>query len=61
MPTIQEKTMRLEEIKAKIEALRDAGVDLKSSEAVPLGLEFLHAFDEVAREFGYVIIKPIDN
>ena len=61
MPTIQEKTMRLEEIKAKIEALRDAGVDLKSKEAVPLGLEFLHAFDYVAREFGYVIIKPIDN
>ena len=35
-----------------------AGGDLKSKEAVPLGLELVSAFNEVAKEFGQEILKP---
>jgi hypothetical protein len=57
--TIQEKTARLETARKKVEAFVAAGGDLKSPEAVPLGLELLQAFDEVAKEFGPGILKPI--
>jgi len=34
--------------------------DLKSKEAVPSELEFFRAFDDLAREYGYDILKPKD-
>jgi hypothetical protein len=39
----------------------DSGPDLKPREAIPSDLEFFHAFDDLALEFGYKILKPEDN
>jgi hypothetical protein len=59
--TIETKTARLESVKKKVKQFVDSGGDLKSSEAVPLGVEFLQAYDALAREFGYQILKPIKD
>jgi len=57
MATIQEKTARLEAARKKVEALVEAGVDLKSADAVPLGIEFMDACADLAEDFGYEIIE----
>ena len=57
MATIQEKTARLEAARKKVEALVAAGVDLKSADAVPLGIEFMDACADLAEDFGYEIIE----
>ena len=59
MATLEEKLARFKAAQAEIEALVTAGVDLKSKAAVPAGLEFLNAADEVAQELGYKILKPL--
>jgi hypothetical protein len=59
MATFQEKLARFEIAKANVEALVSAGVDLKSEAAVPAGLEFVYAFDDLAQEFGHRILKPL--
>jgi hypothetical protein len=59
--TIEEKTARLESAKEKIKHFVDSGGDLKSPEAVPLGLEFIQAYDDLAKEFGYEVLKPIER
>ena len=56
--TIEEKTARLESAKEKIKHFVDGGGNLKSPEAAPLGLEFIQAYDDLAKEFGYEILKP---
>jgi hypothetical protein len=61
MPTLQEKSAHLEEVKKRVEAYAASGGDLKSKDAVPLGIEFVTAFDAVAREFGYEILKQINR
>jgi hypothetical protein len=61
MATIQQKTARLEAARKAVEAFVAAGGDLKSKEAVPLGLELVSAFNEVAKEFGQEILKPINK
>ena len=38
----------------------DSGADLKSKDEAPSHLEFFHAFDNLAREFGYEILMPND-
>jgi hypothetical protein len=48
---IREKTARLEAAKLKVQQFLDNGGDLKSSEAVPVGVEFIQAFSELAKEF----------
>ena len=50
--TILEKTARLESLKEKVQRFVDSGGDLKSPEAVPLGVEFVQAYSDLAREFG---------
>ncbi len=59
MATIQEKTARLEAARKSVEAFVAEGGDLASKEAVPVGMEFVQAFADVAKEFGYDILKPI--
>ncbi len=59
MPTIQEKTARLEAARRKVEEFVAAGGDLKSPAAVPVGMKFVKAFADYAKEFGYEILKPI--
>jgi len=59
MATLEEKLARFKAAQAEVEILVVAGVDLKSKAAVPAGLEFLNAADEVAQEFGYKILKPL--
>ena len=34
-----------------------AGVDLKSADAVPLGIEFMDACADLAEDFGYEIVE----
>jgi hypothetical protein len=55
--TIQEKTARLEAARKKVEAFAAAGGDLKSADAVPLGIEFMDACADLAEDFGYEIIE----
>ncbi|HUN61500.1 MAG TPA: hypothetical protein VMU53_05910 [Candidatus Sulfotelmatobacter sp.] len=59
MATILEKTARLEVARKKVEAFVAAGGDLKSKEAVPVGLELVNALADLAEDFGYEILKPI--
>jgi hypothetical protein len=42
-----------------VEEFVAAGGDLTSKEAVPVGIEFVQAFADLAKEFGYNILKPI--
>jgi hypothetical protein len=55
------KTARLERAGKAAEAFVAAGGDLKSKEAVPLGMELINAFNEVSTLFGHPILKPIDE
>jgi hypothetical protein len=59
MATIKEKAGRLAAAHRKVQEFIDAGGDLKSPEAVPVGLEFVNAYAELAKEFGHEILKPI--
>jgi hypothetical protein len=59
MATLQEKIARLQAANELVESLVDKGVDLQSMEAVPVGLELLHAFDDLAREFGHPIVERL--
>jgi len=51
MPSTQEKATRLQQATTKAQAFLVAGGDLKSAAAVPIGLELIHAYDELAKEF----------
>jgi hypothetical protein len=57
MATIQERTARLEATRKKAEAFVAVGGDLKSADAVPLGIEFMDACADLAEDFGYEIIE----
>ncbi len=59
MPTLEEKTARLEAARQKVDEFVANGGDLGSKAAVPVGLEFVHAFADVAKEFDYEILRPI--
>ena len=59
MAAINEKTERLRVAREKVEAFIAAGGDLKSPEAVPLGMELVLAANEVGIELGYNILKPV--
>lgn len=48
--TLLEKTAKLESLQERVKQFVDSGGDLKSPEAVPLGMEFIRAFDDVAKE-----------
>lgn len=59
MATVQEKTARLEQARKEVEAFVAAGGDLQSPDAVPVGMEFVQAFADLAKDFGYEILKPV--
>ncbi len=59
MATMQEKSDRLKAARERLEAFVSAGGDLKSYEAIPAGMEFVNAFADLAKDFGYEILKPI--
>lgn len=61
MATLREKLIRLEQVRARVEAAVEAGLDLKSPEAVPIGMEFIRAANDVAEELGHGFIKPIED
>jgi hypothetical protein len=61
MQTLEDKTAHLEEVRKRVEAYVASGGDLKSREAVPLGIDFVKAFDAVASEFGYSIRESINR
>jgi hypothetical protein len=56
MATLQEKTERLRLARERVEAFIAAGGDIKSKEAVPLGMELVLAANEVGRDLGYNIL-----
>jgi hypothetical protein len=58
LPTIEEKSARLMAAKQKVDEFLANGGDLGSKAAVPVGMEFVEAFAEVAKEFGYEVLKP---
>ncbi len=55
------KTDRLERARVKAEEFVAAGGDLKSKEAVPLGLEMINAFNELSTLFGHPILKDLNE
>jgi len=57
--SIREKTIRLDVIRERVQQFVDRGGDLKAPDAVPLGIELIHAFDDLAKGFGQGILKPI--
>jgi hypothetical protein len=59
MATLREKLARLGAANELVESLVVAGVDLKSVEAIPVGLELTHAFDALAQEFDHQILKSL--
>jgi hypothetical protein len=59
--TIQEKTTRLAAAREKVRRFVDGGGDLKSAEAVPVGMEFIEAFAELAKEFGPEVDETSDS
>ena len=59
--TILAKTARLESVKEKVQRFVNSGGDLKSPEAVPLGVELIQAYEDLAKEFGHEILKPIEK
>lgn len=61
MSAIQEKMHQLEAAKRKVDVFLEQNGDLKSQAAVLVGLEFVHAFDAVAREFGYEVVRPLNG
>ena len=51
-----------EEVKAEVEAYVNAGGDLRSSEAAPLGVRFLTATNDMMVAAGYEpFLKPINK
>jgi hypothetical protein len=56
---VMAKMARLEAARQEAEAFVVAGGDLKSKEAVPLGLELVNAFADLATDLGYEIPAPI--
>jgi len=59
VPTLQEKTERLRAAREQVEAFIAAGGDIKSAEAVPIGMELVLAANEVGIELGYNILKAV--
>jgi hypothetical protein len=59
--SIQKKRRGFRKLKRYWNLVGDSGGDVKSNEVVPSDLEFFFAFDHLAREFGYEILKPKDN
>jgi hypothetical protein len=59
MPTVAEKSARLKIARLKVEEFVAGGGDLGSKEGLPVGIEFVQAFADVAKDFGYDILKPI--
>jgi hypothetical protein len=61
MTTTQEKRARFAVAQQKVDAFIQTGGDLKSPAASLIGMEYVMAFAEVAKEFGYEILKPIKD
>jgi hypothetical protein len=51
----------LERARKAAEAFVAAGGDLKSKEAVPLGIEMINAFNELSTLFGHPILTRLDE
>jgi hypothetical protein len=54
---LQAKIDRVHQARIKAEQFIDAGKDLNSKEALPIGLELSLAADELAAEFGHPTLK----
>ena len=59
MGSLQKKRRGVRKL-TRYRRLKGFAADLKSKEAVPSELEFFRAFDDLAREYGYDILKPKD-
>lgn len=59
MATVAEKSARLKIAREKVEEFVAGGGDLASKDGLPVGMEFVQAFADVAKDFGYDILKPI--
>ena len=55
------KTKRLNVAGSKAEAFVAAGGNLESPEGIALGMELVHAFNDVSTEFGHPILKKIEG
>jgi hypothetical protein len=54
---LQAKIDRVHSVRIKAEQFIDAGGDLKSKEALGIGVELSLAADDLASEFGHLILK----
>jgi hypothetical protein len=57
VPSIEEKLARLDSISRSIASFARQGGNLDSTDSFPLGLELIYAADDIAREFGYRILR----
>jgi len=58
--SIQKKRRGFRKLKRYRRLVKDFAADLKSTEAFRSDLEFFCAFDDLARQYGYDILKPKD-
>ena len=61
LASIQRKRRGFRKLKRYWNLVGDSDANVKSNEAVTSDLEFILAFDDLAREFGYEILMPKDN
>ena len=57
MVSFRARLAKLEQCKADVGALEEAGVELTSEAASSAVLEFIYALDDLAQEFGYKLIS----
>jgi hypothetical protein len=58
--SIQKKRRGFRKLKRYRKLVKDFAADLKFTEAFQSDLEFFCAFDDLARQYGYDILKPKD-
>jgi hypothetical protein len=61
MATIRQTLKRASAALQRVETFVAAGGDLKLEAATTVGLDFMGAFADVAKLFGYEIAKPVKN
>jgi hypothetical protein len=59
MATIKQILKRAKTELQRVEQFVAAGGDLKSQAATTVGLDFMSAFSDVAKQFGYEVSKPV--
>ena len=56
---LQAKIGRVHAARMKVEVFVAAGGDLKSAEAVPIGVELTRSYDDLCKEFGQQVLDEM--